>query len=255
MKTLRIRRFVLVGLIFLTMWVPIIGLAQDYDTGLQDATQWTSPMVETTKDTRIEWEVHLYSASSEYTFVIKVIRDTGEVWDTKSGGVRNGDVVKSLGSIDFAMNCYLEVITNNVRVWTIKLFALGSIPTTTGITTTATTTTSASPTVTTSPPTTNPETITIAEATVTNTVTVINRDPVTTTVTIAETTYTRLVAAFTELPDGTRLVTPSVTSWLIGVFSAIVIALLIVLRIFYKKGGIIIYSEKDTGEDDSSGSK
>lgn len=254
MTQLRMRRFGLLGLVFLATWVPIIVIAQDYDTGLRDEENWTSPMVETTKDTRIEWEVHLVSPSGEYTFLIRVIRDTGEVWDTKAGGVREGNTVKSTGSIDFAMKCYLEVTTAAVRVWVIKLFALAAIPVITTTTSIPVTTTSTPPVTTTGPTqTTVPQTVTVAETTYTNTVTVVNREPVTTTVTVAKTTYTRLVAVFTEYPEGTRLITPTMISWLTGFLLAILAGLLYSIRLFRKKGGIIIYSETEAEENVSPG--
>jgi hypothetical protein len=245
---MKLRRLSAFGILLLITWVPIIVLAQDYTSGLRDEKTWTSPIVETTKDTRIEWEVHLTSASvPEYTFIIRVVRESGEIWDTKAGGTRNGDIVKAQGSIDFAMRCYLEVTTNAVRVWIVKLFLLAFIPETT--TPTTTTTTSTPTTTTTAPPqTTIPQTVTVAETTYTNTVTVVNRDPVTETITVAETTYTRLVAAFTDYPEGTRLVTPVLMSWLTGFLIAVLAGILFSTYQFRKKGGIIIYSETDEKE-------
>lgn len=242
-KNSRVRNLAILVLVFNIMTISIVN-AQDV-TWASDEEEWESPEFTPGRSTRIEWRAYPSDVTTP-RFSILVIEVGVGIVEERTG-------LEGIGNLDnFADRpIRLNILAVGIRIWEIRLFSLvvqpTSISTTTPPVTTPLTTT---PPVTT-PSTTTPltptvtqlETVTIAEVTTTQVITVRNEIPVTTT--IALTTYTQTIAVYTELPKGASVVTFSFTFLVIG----FLLALLVVVVLVLKKYTIISLMRKEDFED------
>ncbi len=202
------RRALILGILMLISVTITLGRAQDV-SWVNAESDWTSPSFVPSRNTRLEWKAYPHADTPNPSFRINILEVGVGVIDQRS-------TLEGIGNLDNfgGRTIQLNIITAGIRIWEIHLFNLQELPITT-TTPGPVTTTSPSENSTTS---TTPSTITIAETTITQTISISHEVPVTTTIPI--TTYTRSVAVYTQLPKGSTLISFSFTFIVIGFLAA-----------------------------------